>query len=149
MTNTAQPARVEPTLERGTTAAPDAPASPETRVAVCSATPASGTTLDRAGLDQLSRIEEKTARIEEKYARTEALMQRLETKVEHTTNRAAEMARQADLIAVRAELEALARRTRRLPGLTALVFVAIVSILLTVAGVVAVTRYGIPGVLPR
>ena len=149
MTSTAQPARVEPTLDPAPATQPDPPAVAELRAAVGSATPAVSPTLDRASLDQLSRIEEKTARIEEKYARTEALMQRLESKVEHTTNRAAEMARQADLIAVRAELDALARRTRRLPGLTSLVFLAIVSILLTVAGVVAVLRYGIPGVLPR
>jgi hypothetical protein len=148
MTDTAQPTRVEPTLASAP-ARSDTPAVAELRAAA-EAAPADLTPrLDRAGLDQLSRIEEKTARIEEKYARTEALMGRLEMQVEQTTTRAGELARHADLVAVRAELEALARRTRRLPGFAAILFVALVSILLTVAGVVAATRYGIPGVLPR
>jgi hypothetical protein len=148
MTDTAQPTRVEPTLGAAP-ARSDTPAVAELRAAV-EAAPADLTPrLDRAGLDQLSRIEEKTARIEEKYARTEALMGRLETQVEQTTTRAGELARHADLVAVRAELEALARRTRRLPGFATILFVALVSILLTVAGVVAASRYGIPGVLPR
>jgi hypothetical protein len=160
MTDTAQPTRVEPTL--GSAPAPsDSPAlselraaveapAGETRATVGSATPSSGgMMIDRAGLDQLSRIEEKAARIEEKYARTEALIGRLERQVEQTTTRAGELARHADLIAVRAELEALARRTRRLPGFGTILLVALVSILLTVAGVVAATRYGIPGMLPR
>ena len=146
MTDTAQPTRVEPTLGSAP-ASPDAPAA-DTRV-VGSATPATVTTLDRAGLDQLSRIEEKTARIEEKYARTEALIGRLERQVEQTTTRASELARHADLVAVRADLEALSRRTRRLPGFATILFVALVSVLLTIAGVVAATRYGLPGVLPR
>ena len=155
MSNTTAPTRVEPKLE-GTSAASDSPAAAEFRAAAEPRAPDprpaetrsadAAPRLDRAGLDQLSRIEEKTARVEEKYARTEALMHRLESKLEHTTNRAAEMARQADLVAVRAELDALARRVRRLPGLSSLVFVALVSILLTVAGTVALLRYGVPGV---
>ena len=154
MTDTAQPTRVEPTLASAP-ASSDSPAVAELRAAieapgVGSATPASGgMTLDRAGLDQLSRIEEKAARIEEKYARTEALIGRLERQVEQTTTRANELARHADLVAVRADLEALARRARRLPGFSTILFVAFVSVLLTIAGVVAATRYGIPGVLPR
>jgi uncharacterized membrane protein len=137
--------RVEPTLGSAPASA-DSPAVAELRAAVDSGPT---TTLDRAGLDQLSRIEEKTARIEEKYARTEALIGRLERQVEQTTTRANELARHADLVAVRADLEALARRARRLPGFSTILFVAFVSVLLTIAGVVAATRYGIPGVLPR
>jgi hypothetical protein len=145
--------RVEPTLGPAPASA-DSPAVAELRAAVDAAppdtTPADTTPrLDRAGLDQLSRIEEKTARIEEKYARTEALIGRLERQVEQTTTRANELARHADLVAVRADLEAVSRRTRRLPGLATILFVALVSVLLTIAGVVAATRYGIPGVLPR
>jgi len=140
--------RVEPTLGSAPASA-DSPAVAELRAAVDAAPADTTPRLDRAGLDQLSRIEEKTARIEEKYARTEALIGRLERQVEQTTTRANELARHADLVAVRADLEAVARRTRRLPGLATILFVAFVSVLLTIAGVVAATRYGIPGVLPR
>jgi hypothetical protein len=85
----------------------------------------------RNGLDQLARIEDKTARIEEKYARSEALLQRLESVVEAATTRMHHVASQADLTAVRDQVTATAIKVRRLPGLTALVSVAIVTALLT------------------
>jgi hypothetical protein len=149
--------RVEPILGPGP--APSAPSVEELRAAVESvpstppAAPAVGyaETLpprtDRAGIDQLSRIEEKAARIEEKYARTETLMQRVQDKVEAATGRMSEAALQSDLVIVRERVDELARRVRRLPGLNSLVFTALVTALLTAALTVAAIKY-LPGILP-
>jgi hypothetical protein len=101
------------------------------------------------GLDQLSRIEDKTARIEEKYARAEALLQRVEARVEAATSRMHHVASQADLMAVRDQVTATATYVRRLPGLTALALTAIVTSLLTAALVLVLQRYGLAWVLPR
>jgi division protein CdvB (Snf7/Vps24/ESCRT-III family) len=98
----------------------------------------------RDGLDQLARIEDKTARIEEKYARAEALLQRVEARVEAATSRMHHVASQADVTAVREQVTAAAAYMRRLPGLTALVSVAIVTSLLTAALVLVLQRYALP-----
>jgi hypothetical protein len=98
-----------------------------------------------AGLEQLFRIEEKVARIEEKYARSEALLQRVEAKMDAWAGRAAEGARQADLVAARDQMTGLTRSVRRLPGLTALVFTALVTAVLTSALTLALLKYGVPG----
>ncbi|HVL70800.1 MAG TPA: hypothetical protein VM434_02850, partial [Beijerinckiaceae bacterium] len=101
--------RIEPRLEAGT---PGGEAEPEAWTLVEDANRPEAGRDDGRRLDQISRIEEKTARIEEKYARTEALMLRLDDRVQQATARSAESARQADLIAVRDQLAAVTRRVR-------------------------------------
>jgi hypothetical protein len=96
---------------------------------------------ERGGLDQLSRIEEKTARTEEKFARTEALLLRLETTFQDALSKFGGMARTADV-------NALETRMRSLPGLGAIFFVALISALIGAACVLAAQKYGIPGFLP-
>ncbi len=139
--------RVEPTLGSAPASA-DSPAVAELRAAVDAAPADTTPRLDRAGLDQLSRIEEKTARIEEKYARSEALLQRYGDKIEAATGRMGEVALQADLVAVREEVGALARRFGRLPGFGALMLTAVVTAILTAAVTVALIKY-VPGLLAR
>jgi hypothetical protein len=147
--------RVEPTLGP-TPAASSAPSVDELRAAVESVPPTPAATYaetppparnGRPGLDQLSRIEDKTARIEEKYARSETLIQRLQDRVEAATGRMSEAALQSDLVIVRERVDELARRVRALPGLNSLVFTAIVTALLTAALTVAAIKY-LPGILP-
>ena len=113
MADSATKNRVEPTL--GTS--PSAPSVEELRAAVESvpsgpvAAPSVGYAealppgTDRAGIDQLSRIEDKAARIEEKYARTETLLQRVQDRVEAATGRMSEAALQSDLVIVRERVE--------------------------------------------
>jgi hypothetical protein len=54
------------------------------------------------------------------------------------------VASQADVTAVREQVTAAAAYMRRLPGLTALVSVAIVTSLLTAALVLVLQRYALP-----
>ncbi len=141
MTDTSAPMRVEPNLD------PRVPptatmAAAELRAAVEAAPsgyhePAYDSS--RGGIDQLSRIEDKTARIEEKYARSEALLLRVGEKVEAATSRMADVALQADLTA-------LSQRVRGLPGMGALILTAIITAVLTAAAVYAILKYGVPGV---
>ncbi len=127
-------ARLEPTL--GPTSVAAATVGPPP-------TAQEGQSPRAGGLDQLSRIEDKTARIEEKYARSEAILQRVGSTVEAATSRMNEVASQAELAAVRSEVNAIAGRVRRLPGMAALVAVVILTPLLTAALVVALLRYGL------
>jgi hypothetical protein len=96
---------------------------------------------ERGGLDQLSRIEEKSARIEEKFARTEALLLRLETTFQDALSKFGGLARTADV-------NALETRVRSLPGIGAIFFVALISAVIGAACVLAAQKYGIPGFLP-
>jgi hypothetical protein len=154
MPDTVTPARVEPTLGPGS--APSANPVEELRAAV-EAAPVVGAAspavagdsarIDRAALDQLSRIEEKTARIEEKYARTEFLMQRVQDKVEAAAGRMGEVALQSDLVAARERLNELGTRVRRLPGVGALFLTALVTAVLAAAFTLAAQKY-LPGLLP-
>lgn len=96
---------------------------------------------DRGGLDQLSRIEEKSARIEEKFARTEALLLRVETTFQDALSKFGGLARTADV-------NALETRVRSLPGIGAIFFVALISAVIGAACVLAAQKYGIPGFLP-
>jgi hypothetical protein len=143
--------RVEPILGPGP--APSAPSVEELRAAVESvpstppAAPAVGYAealpprTDRAGIDQLSRIEEKAARIEEKYARTETGMLRVQDKVEAAMARMTDAALQSDLVVVRERVEELGRRVRGLPGLNSLWLTAIVTALLTAVFVLVAQKY--------
>jgi hypothetical protein len=152
MADSATTNRVEPTLGP----ASSGPSAEELRAAVESVPPAAAPSggyveapppAQHERTDQLSRIEDKAARIEEKYARTEAQMQRVQDKVEAATSRMANAAQQSDLVVVRERADELARRVRRLPGLNSLVFIAIVTALLTAALTVAAIKY-LPGILP-
>jgi hypothetical protein len=140
--------RLEPTMEAGhdpSRAAAELKAAVDPAPVATVAPPASS---PASGVDQLSRIEEKTARIEEKYARSEALLHRVEAKVETATGRMHEVASQSELAALRGQIGDITRRVRALPGRTALVAVAIVTALLTAAIVLAVVKYA-PGILAR
>jgi len=55
----------------------------------------------------------------------------------------------ADLEALRQEVAGFSGRIRNLPGFASLMVAALVTALLTAAIVVALQRYGLPGVLPR
>jgi hypothetical protein len=150
MADMSTPTRVEPTLG----ANPTPPSVEELRAAVETVPPAptaaapsyapapgDAPRTDFTRLDQLSRIEEKTARIEEKYARTETGMQRVQDKVEAAMGRMTEAALQSDLVIVRERVDELARRVRRLPGLNSLVFTALVTAILTAALVLVAQKY--------
>lgn len=162
MTSTATPGRLEPPMTpvppQPVTATPvtATPEPPVTATARAEPGPADRQAelkaavegLDRPGLDQVSRIEEKTARIEEKFARSEALMLRVEDKVQAAVGRVGEAARQSDLAALRNEVGDLASRTRRLPGFGTLLVFAILTSLLS-AGLTAYALVnGVPGVIP-
>jgi hypothetical protein len=142
--------RVEPTLGP-ISATASAASEEELRAAVELARPspveAPPARADRPGIDQLSRIEGKADRIDEKYARTETLVQRVQDKVEAVTGQISEAALQSDLVIMRDRVEGAVRGVRRLPGLTSLVFTAIVTALLAAALTVAAIKY-LPGILP-
>ena len=137
MTDTA---KREPSLDSGAerSAVSFIPASP----ASSSVAQGNGLSLsERAGLDQLSRIEEKSARIEEKFARTEALLLRVETTFQDALSKFGGLARTADV-------NALEARVRGLPGAGGIFFVALIAALIGAACVLAAQKYGVPGFLP-
>jgi hypothetical protein len=94
------------------------------------------------GLDQLSRIEDKTARIEEKYARSEARMQRVVDKVDAAMDRFGNVALQSDLAAVRGEVGLINRRMKKLPGFGAMLLTSLVTAILTAAVIILLFKYG-------
>jgi hypothetical protein len=96
---------------------------------------------ERGGLDQLSRIEEKSARIEEKFARTEALLVRVESTFQDAMGRFGGIARIADI-------HALEARVRRLPSASSIFIVALIAALIGALVVLIALRFGIPGLLP-
>jgi hypothetical protein len=96
----------------------------------------------RPALDQLARIEEKSARMEEKYARAEAIMLRLEQKVEAATGATVALARGDDL-------RALTSRVRRLPGFGALIVAAILAAVLAAVLVVLMQHFNVVRFLPK
>jgi len=96
---------------------------------------------ERGGLDQVSRIEEKTARIEEKFARSEALLLRVEATFQDTLTKFGGLARTADV-------NALEQRVRSLPGAGAIFVVALIAAVIGAVVTLAALRFGIPGVLP-
>ncbi|HYF56653.1 MAG TPA: hypothetical protein VEA41_20535 [Salinarimonas sp.] len=146
MADITQPTRVEPPLGPTPTASPVA----ELRAVVegASAPPPPALPADRPGLDQLSRIEDKTARIEEKYARSEALLNRVEERVERAASRMGEAASSQDMASLRGEVSALDRRVRGLPGFAGLLLIGVLSGLIGAGATVAALRFGVPGVMP-
>jgi hypothetical protein len=138
MTDTAkrEPSLDAPPERHTPTYAPPPPTPP------LSAASANSMTLsERGGLDQLSRIEEKSARIEEKFARTEALLLRVEATFQDALTKFGGLARTADV-------NALEARVRGLPGAGAIFFVALIAALIGAAAVLAAQKFGIPGFLP-
>lgn len=100
------------------------------------------------GLDQLSRIEDKTARIEEKYARSEARMQRVVDKVDAAMDRLNNVALQSDLAAVRGEVGSINRRLKKVPGFGAMLLTSIVTAILTAIVIILLFKYGGPLMQP-
>jgi hypothetical protein len=146
MSDTLSSARVEPIVSPAAPVSRPAEASPP---AVSDSVP-HGTSLapvepaarSETGLDQLSRIEDKTARIEEKYARSEARMQRVVDKVDSAMDRFSNVALQSDLAAVRGEVGTINRRLKKLPGFGALLLTSVVSAVLTAAVIILLFKYG-------
>jgi hypothetical protein len=91
----------------------------------------------RGDLEQLGRIEEKTARIEEKFARSEALLLRVQATFEDAMAEFGGLARRTDL-------GTLEHRLRGLPGVGALLFVGILSAVIGAGLTIASLKYGIP-----
>ena len=141
MSDISSGARVEPAIEGA--------AAPVEPPLMLRASPPPGSLHDRPDLDQLMRIEDKTARIEEKYARSEALLGRVEEAMKAAVTRTEELARGADVAALREEVAALNVRVRRLPGVGAIAIVALVAALVGAALAYAAIRYGLPAGVPR
>ena len=141
MADSALSSRVEPSIGPSSVSAV---AAEELRGAAYPATSAraSDTSGSPAGLDQLSRIEDKTARIEEKYARSEAILQRVGSTVEAATSRMNEVASQTELAAVRSEVREMAAKLRGVPGKGALAVAVIATSLLTAVIFLALIQYG-------
>ena len=103
--------------------------------------------VERAGYEQLARIEDKTSRIEEKFARSEAAMQRVVDRFDAASGRMGEMALQSELAAVRGEVAYVARRVRGIPGVAALAVTAVATAVLTAIVMLLLLRY-VPGLVP-
>jgi hypothetical protein len=116
------------------------PVEPQSRLPAAPVEPLPHT--ESSGIDQLSRIEDKTARIEEKYARSEARMQRVVDKVDAAMDRFGNVALQSDLSAVRGEVGLINRRLKKLPGFGAMLLTSLVTAILTAAIIVLLYRYG-------
>jgi len=96
---------------------------------------------ERGGLDQLSRIEEKSARIEEKFARTEALLLRVEATFQDALTKFGGLARTADV-------NALEGRVRSLPGIGGIFVITVIAALIGSAATLVALKFGITGFLP-
>ena len=155
MSDTLSPTRTEPVILRASPAdrpgervievAPSQPAATQVAPPPTDPDVAAG---PASGLDQLSRIEDKTARIEEKYARSEARMQRVVDKVDTAMDRMGNVALQSDLAAVRGEVGIISRRIKRLPGFGAMLLTAAVTAVLTAGIIIALLRF-YPALLAR
>lgn len=102
---------------------------------------------DRALADQLARIEEKAARLEEKFARTETMVGRFDAKVDAFASHAGELARAEEIRTLQAEVAAIRRRVRGVPGYGALFFSIVVTAILTAGLLYLLQRY-VTGALP-
>ncbi|MCU0883695.1 MAG: hypothetical protein MUC44_01915 [Beijerinckiaceae bacterium] len=104
---------------------------------------------DAPKMDQLSRVEDKTARIEEKFARSEERMMRVESALEKATIRLEGATQDMNLQGVREDIARMRADLRKKPGVVTLFVVALVAALIGAAVSFALTRFGIPGLLPR
>lgn len=141
-------AELRAAVEGAPAPAPAAPPPPPVATVSTVTTPAAALPVDRPGLDQMSRIEDKTARIEEKYARSESLLNRVEERVERAAARMGEAASSQDMASLRGEVAALDRRVRSLPGFASLLLIGLLSGLVGAGATVMALRYGVPGVMP-
>ena len=100
-------------------------------------------------MDQLSRVEDKTARIEEKFARSEERMMRVESALEKATIRLEGATQDMNLQGVKEDIARMRSDVRKKPGVVTLFVVALVAALIGAGVSFALTRFGIPGLLPR
>jgi hypothetical protein len=104
---------------------------------------------DAPKMDQLSRVEDKTARIEEKFARSEERMMRVESALEKATIRLEGATQDMNLQGVREDISRMRADLRKKPGVVTLFVVALIAALIGAGVSFALTRFGIPGLLPR
>lgn len=97
--------------------------------------------IERQTAEQLARIEEKAARIEDKFARAESLLLRVQATFEDAMAEFGNLARRSDVAAIE-------QKIRRVPGVGAMLFFAILTGIIAAALTIAAFKYGIPGVLP-
>lgn len=100
-------------------------------------------------LDQLSRVEDKTARIEEKFARSEERMMRVESALEKATIRLEGATQDMNLQGVKEDIARMRADIRRKPGFVTLFLVTLVAALIGAGASYALTKFGIPGLLPK
>ncbi|MDJ1158257.1 hypothetical protein QNA08_08435 [Chelatococcus sp. SYSU_G07232] len=143
--------RIEPVIEPAPAADPKVvatAAAPPPPPPASTPAPKPATATERAGLDQLFRIEEKTARIEEKFARSETLLKRVEDVVEASMSKSGEFAKQAELTALRQEVAYVSQQVRRKPGFAALIATAVLAAVLSSTFTIALLSL-LPGVIAR
>lgn len=131
--------KTEPKLEAMVTT-PGEPAS----AAVVVPVPSTG-----AKLDQLSRVEDKTARIEEKFARSEERMMRVESALEKATIRLEGATQDMNLQGVKEDIARMRADIRRKPGFVTLFLVSLFAALIGAGASYALSKFGIPGLLPK
>jgi hypothetical protein len=100
-------------------------------------------------LDQLSRVEDKTARIEEKFARSEERMMRVESALEKATIRLEGATQDMNLQGVKDDIARMRADIRRKPGFVTLFLVTLIAALIGAGASYALTKFGIPGLLPK
>src|SRR5581483_11854046 len=93
--------------------------------------------VDRQSAEQLARIEEKAARIEDKFARSESLLLRVQATFEDAMAEFGNLARRTDIATIE-------QKVRRVPGVGAMFFFAILTAILAAALTIAAFKYGIP-----
>jgi hypothetical protein len=96
-------------------------------------------------LDQLSRIEEKTARIEEKFARYEAVLNRAEATLDRGAHRLEDTARGLDFDGLSGALQKLNARIDSTPRFGALMMSSLASAILGAALVIIAFKTGLIG----
>jgi hypothetical protein len=96
-------------------------------------------------LDQLSRIEEKTARIEEKFARYEAVLNRAEATLDRGAHRLEDTARGLDFDGLSGALQKLNARIDATPRFGALMLSSLASAVLGAVLVIIAFKTGLIG----
>ncbi len=148
-------AKIEPTVatplssqDAAVTAQPNVTSIAPAQQEVLVPAPATATASEPRGLDQLSRIEDKTARIEEKFARYEAVLTRAEASLERSAHKVDTAAGAMDFANLRDELSSLRARVDATPRAGTLFTTALVTAVLTVVLTILVLRFGVPGLMP-
>lgn len=99
-----------------------------------------------ATIDQLSRIEEKTARIEEKFARNEAVFARAQDSLERSAARVEAAARNVDAAELAHEVAALRARVDQTPRFAALALTSLITAVVTTVMILATVKF-FPGLI--